>query len=52
MEGKGFKSVFDIPVTDIKGIKHAKLGSLVKGSKALLFVNVASAWGLTDSNYK
>ena len=28
------------------------MGQLCRGKKAILVVNVASKWGLTDSNYK
>ena len=57
MEQKGdqletkYNSLFEIPVTDIDG-KEMNLQTLASGKKCILVVNVASACGLTDANYK
>ena len=32
--------------------KPVEISKHCEGSKAILFVNVASKWGLTDKNYK
>ena len=45
------QTFFDFPSVDIDS-NNSKLGDLCAGKKAILVVNVASKWGLTDSNYK
>jgi glutathione peroxidase len=47
-----YKSLLEIPATDIDGKKIKKLGDILKGKKLVLIVNVASKCGLTSSNYK
>ena len=43
-------SFFDLKATDIDGkVVHF---SELKNRKAIIVVNVASEWGLTDKNYK
>ena len=46
-----FKSLLDIPVTDIEGKQVKKLGDAVKGKRLILVVNVASKCGLTKKTY-
>ena len=46
------KNFFDAPGVTIDNEKIARMGDLCMGKKAILVVNVASKWGLTDSNYK
>lgn len=46
-----YKSLLDIPATDIDGNEIRRLGDIVQGKKAILVVNVASKWGLTDKHY-
>ena len=43
-------SVYDFTVEDVKGKPYPL--SKLKSKKALLFVNVASEWGLTAKNYQ
>lgn len=45
------KSLFDIPAVDIDGNKIERLGDILKDKKAVLVINVASKWGLTDRTY-
>ena len=47
-----YKSAWDIPVKTLEGKEVSRLGDLVEGKKAVLIVNVASKWGLTDKNYR
>ena len=47
-----YTSLWDIPAIDIDGNKIERLGKLVVDKKAILVVNVATNWGLTDKNYK
>ena len=42
--------MWDYKFTDIEN-NEIRLGDLTKGKKAVLFVNVASKWGLTVSEY-
>ena len=43
---------FDYPAQTIDGKVYAELRDMLQDKKATLVVNVASKWGLTDSNYK
>ena len=47
-----YKSVLDIPAAPLLGGNAAPLSSNCEGKKAVLIVNVATKWGLTDKNYK
>ena len=40
--GSQFKSLHEIPVTDIDGVQLNNLGLMTKGKKCLMVVNVAS----------
>lgn len=40
--GTEYKSLHEIPVTDIDGNEYRRLGDLINGKKAILVVNVAS----------
>ncbi len=45
------KSLFEIEAPLISG-EAGDLGKICDGKKAILVVNVATKWGLTDLNYK
>ena len=47
-----YNSLWEIPATTIDGSKLDSLASIVSGKNAVLVVNVASKWGLTDKNYR
>jgi len=50
--GDGGKSpFFDFPSKKLDGTEVARLGDLVDGKKAILVVNVASEWGVTERDY-
>ena len=44
------KPIWDIEVTDIDG-NQVELREMVKGARAVIFVNVATKWGLTERDY-
>lgn len=46
-----YKSVCDIPATDIDGKPVKKLGDLMKGKKLIIIANVATKCGHTSKNY-
>ena len=46
-----FKSLLDIPATDIDGKQIKRLGDVLKGKKLYLIVNVATKCGLTKKTY-
>ena len=46
-----FKSLLDIPATDIDGKQVKKLGDVLKGKRLILVVNVATKCGLTKKTY-
>ena len=48
-----YNSALDIPIKMLLSKEEAKpLSSVCEGKKAVLVVNVATKWGLTDKNYK
>ena len=47
-----YKTLNDIPATDIDGKKIKRLGDTLKGKELILVINVASKCGLTSANYK
>ena len=50
-----YKSLNDIPVRPLLSTgtwTETKIGGWTEGKKAILCVNLASKWGLTDKNYK
>ena len=50
--GDGHKSpFFEFPSKKLDGTEVARLGDLVDGKKAILVVNVASEWGVTERDY-
>ena len=54
IEKTTYSSVFDIPVRLLLEASGSTklLSEICADKKAVLFVNVASKWGLTDKNYK
>ena len=49
---KGGKEFFEFKATRITGEEIKRLGDIVGDKKAILVVNVASEWGVTDRDYK
>lgn len=50
--GDGGKSpFFDIASAKLDGTEVKRLGDIVDGKKAILIVNVASEWGVTERDY-
>ena len=49
-----YKTLQEVPIKPLLPVDAAEspIGSLCEGKKAILCVNVASKWGLTDKNYK
>ena len=46
-----YSSLHEIPAVDIDGNHIERLGQITDGKKAIIIVNVASKWGLTDKHY-
>jgi len=46
-----YKSLHDIPVTDIDDNKLERLGAVTEDKKCIMVVNVASKWGFAKSIY-
>jgi len=49
--GGGKSPIFDIATAKLDGTTVNKLGDLIEGKKAVLIVNVASKWGVTERDY-
>lgn len=47
-----YDSVLNVPCRLLEGTEEQRIGDQAMGKKAILMVNVASKWGLTDVNYK
>lgn len=48
---RNFSAFFKFPATLLDGTEVEKIGKLVWNKKAILVVNVASEWGVTDRDY-
>jgi len=49
--GGGKSPIFDVATAKLDGTPVNKLGDLIEGKKAVLIVNVASKWGVTERDY-